>query len=263
MKEVCTSTNSLWVHGTAGSGKSAIASPVCEQLRDKNALAGSFYCKQDISGQRGPRRILPSLSYTLATKIERYRGLVLKAIENEPDISTNPLALQLTALIIGPLEVLQKQGYSGPPLLFMIDALGESGDYASRSLMADYLCRIASLSDWLNVLVTSRPLPELFYVFEPSYSSSVTSFNLNQVNAEEDIITYMRPCLEILVKSPGLDNKRLEDEPVHELARKAAGLLEAWRDFLSVDSSASKALWFPFACWGVELRNGLLTEEYV
>ena len=201
-----TSTNSFWVHGTAGSGKSTIASSVCEQLRDKNILAGSFYCKRDIPEQRDPRRILPSCSYTLATKVEPYCRLVLKAIENEPDISTSPLALQLTTLFIVPLEALQKQGYSRPPLLFVIDALDESGDYASRALMADCLCRIAVLADWLKVLVTSRPLPELSHVFETSHSSSVTSFDLNRVDAEEDIIMYTRSRLEILGESSGLED---------------------------------------------------------
>ena len=64
-----TSTNSFWVHGTAGSGKSTIASSVCEQLRDKNVLAGSFYCKRDIPDQRDPWKILLSLSYALAARV--------------------------------------------------------------------------------------------------------------------------------------------------------------------------------------------------
>ena len=90
--------------------------------------------------------------------------------------------------------------------------------------MTDCLCRIAALTDWLKVLITSEPLPELSHVFESSHSSTATSFNLNQVDAEEDIITYTRSRLEIFVKSLGLDGKWLADEPVHELARKAAGL---------------------------------------
>ena len=44
------------------------------------------------------------------------------------------------------------------------------------------------------------------------------------MDAEEVIITYTRSCLEILVESSGLDGKWLADEPVHEPARKAAGL---------------------------------------
>ena len=215
-------TSSFWVHGTAGSGKSAIACTICEQHEESGDLAGSFFCKRDIPEQRDPRQILPSLSYALSALDNPFHELLLQAVEKEPDITTRPINFQLTTLFIHPLTVPRKQGYSRPPLPFLVDTLDESGDYASQKQMADCLCRIAALTDWLKVLLTSRPLPELSHVFESSHTSTATSFNLNQVDAEEDITTYTRSRLKIFVKSLGLDGKWLADGPVHELTRKAA-----------------------------------------
>ena len=112
-REAESSRDSFWVHGTAGTGKSTITHTICEQLREKGVLAGSFFCKRDIPDQRDPRRVLPSLAYTLTIMVEPYRELLLRAIEKEPDISSSPLNLQLTTLFITPFAALREQGYSG------------------------------------------------------------------------------------------------------------------------------------------------------
>ena len=41
-----------WLFGLAGSGKSAIATTVCQLLRQSGVLASSFFCKRDTSKDR-------------------------------------------------------------------------------------------------------------------------------------------------------------------------------------------------------------------
>lgn len=239
------STSSFWVYGTAGSGKSTIACTVCEQLRNENTLAGSFFCKRDIPDQRDPRRIMPSLSYTLATKVEPYRDLVLKAIENEPDISNSPLTFQLTTLFITPFATLGEQDHPRQSLLFAIDALDECGDTASRAQLADCLCRIATLSGWLKILVTSRPLPELAQAFGVSHSSTVAPLDLNLISVENDIFLYTNARLEALVGERRLNGKWLGDDLVRELATKASGMFiwtKTVMDFVSARYNSEKAM---------------------
>ena len=89
------SANCFWAYGTAGTGKSTITHTICNQCREEDVLAGSFFCKRDIPEQRVPSRVLPSLACMLATVVEPYRELALRAIEKEPDISSGPLNLQL------------------------------------------------------------------------------------------------------------------------------------------------------------------------
>ena len=102
-RESESTTTCSWTHGTAGTGKSTITHTICDQCREEDVLAGSFFCKQDIPEQRDPLRVLPSLAYTMATMVEPYRDVVLRAIEKKLDISSNPLNLQLNTLFVTPL----------------------------------------------------------------------------------------------------------------------------------------------------------------
>ena len=120
---------------------------ICNQCREEDVLAGSFFCKRDIPEQRDPLRVLPSLAYMLAIVVEPYRELALRAIEKEPDISSGPLNLQLNMLFVISFAALREQGYSSQPLFFAIDALDECGDPMTRAQVADFLCRIATFPD--------------------------------------------------------------------------------------------------------------------
>ena len=115
-------------------GKSTITHTICEQLREKDVLASSFFCKRGVPEQRDPRRVLPSLAHTLAILNGPYRELLLRAVEKEPDISSSPLNLQLGTLFTTPFMTLREQVYSGQPLLVAMDALDEcGGDPATRA----------------------------------------------------------------------------------------------------------------------------------
>ena len=159
--EGSSSPTTLFVHGFAGSGKSSIAASVCEIMRRKKVLAGAFFCKRDVPDQRDSRRILSSLSFSLANLYEPYRLLIAKTLENEVDISATPVQYQLTTLFTMPLSELQTNSLH-QPLVFVIDALDECSDGLA---IAKALCQIAS--HWLKVFITSRPQPGVMRVFSP------------------------------------------------------------------------------------------------
>lgn len=215
------SSGLFWTHGLAGSGKSTIARTVCEGLRENDMLGGVFFCKRDVLEQRDARRILPTLASSLMKLHMPYRDLIAEVLEKEEDISATPLACQLSTLFTIPLSALNKQGNSPhDPLVFVVDALDECGDQSSRSQIANYLCQIAALSDWLKVFVTSRPQLELMRAF----SSSQVSLDLNSLDSTGDVTKYTRTCLQELVDSHGLDAKWLNDETTNALSARAAGL---------------------------------------
>lgn len=209
----------FWINGLAGSGKSTIAATVCERLRAEGTLAGAFFCKRDVPEQRDPRRILPSLSFLLAKTHKPYRDLVCVALEKEADILASPLTYQLSTLFTIPFSALQEEADCR---IFVVDALDECGDSSTRLQIADCLCQLASLTTWLKVFVSSRPQPEISRKF--SASQSVTTLDLNSVDAESDIMKYTKSCLENLVNSQNLDKKWMDDEVAMVLAKKASGL---------------------------------------
>lgn len=213
----------FWMHGFAGSGKSSIAASVCDILRTKGTLAGSFFCKHDVPEQREPRRILPSLSYTLTLLSRPYKDCVIKALENEPDITTYPLRYQLTTLFLNPFAELSQQHITrDQPIVFVVDALDDCGDDAARSQIAYCLCQIAALADWVKIFVTSRPLPELSRIF--SSNNSTRAFDLNTLDVDNDIMIYTKSCLKELIDAQRLNEKWLDDSIVMKLTRQASGL---------------------------------------
>lgn len=212
----------FWAHDLAGCGKSTIAATVCERLRQKGALAGSFFCKSDAPDQRDPRRILPSLSSSLANVCKPYRDLICAALEKETDISTSPLTYQLSTLFVTPFATLQQR--EGQPLIFVVDALDECGDKATRLQIADCLRRIAALTPWLKVFVTSRPFPELAQVLDSSKSPAMATLDLNEANTESDIHLFTKSRIETLVGDKHLDERWLRKDTLDQLAKKASGL---------------------------------------
>lgn len=218
---VPTSTESFWVHGFAGSGKSTISVSICERLKAKNKLAGAFYCKRDVADQRDPKRILSSISYSLTNVCKPYYDLVHSALENESDISGTPVTYQLTTLFTGLLPMIREMPRE--PLVFVIDALDECGDDTSRPQIVDSLLQIAKLTSWLKVLITSRPQPKILHAFR-SKNVRVDILDLNSIDPSNDIMVYTKSCLQDLADNHALDEKWLGDDTVQSLTRRASGL---------------------------------------
>lgn len=222
-KDVDTSSKLYHVHGVAGSGKSSMASTVCENLKTENLVAGAFFCKIDIPDQRDPNRVLPSLSYMLALRHEAYKKCVVNSLGDEPDISSVSLEQQLKVLFRDALAELPQKENDSKPFVFIIDALDECGDDVSRSRLAESLRQIAALTVWLKVFVTSRPTEELMQRLS-STDTQILSIDLNTMDAEKDIIIYTRVSLKKLVDDSVLDPSWFTEDTVQKLSTLAFGL---------------------------------------
>lgn len=222
--DVHSSSKLYHIHGVAGSGKSSMASTICQKLEEENLLAGAFFCKRDIPDQRDPNRVLPSLSYTLALYHKAYRERVMLSLKDEPDITSRSIEQQLEALFRDPLsEPLQNGNTQSKPFTFVIDALDECGDNDLRSRLADNLRQITTLTGWLKVFITSRPTEELMWKLAP-IDTQILSVNLNDMGAEEDIKLYTRTSLKELVDRSRLDSSWLNEDTIQKLTNLASGL---------------------------------------
>lgn len=223
-KDMHSSSKLYHIHGVAGSGKSSMASTICQELEEKELLGGAFFCKRDIPDQRDPRRVLPSLSYTLALRHKAYRERVMLSLKDEPDITSRTIEQQLKALFRDPLVEPLENGSTRPkPFTFVIDALDECGDNDSRSRLANSLRQIAILSGWLKVFITSRPTEELIRKLQPA-DLQILSVNLNAVDSDDDIKLYTRTSLKELVDDFDLDRSWWTEETIDQLSKLAAGL---------------------------------------
>ena len=154
-------SNTYWIYGLPGIGKTSLAHSICASLHEGKNLAGAFFCRRDDGVLNEPRNILPTLVYKLAIIFPPFRRLVAERLRNDPNLT--PGSMKHTLL----LELIRK--LHRPPkrtLVFVIDAIDECGDPLSRPLVLRALTDAAAHAPWLKIIITSRPEVDIQRFFD-------------------------------------------------------------------------------------------------
>ncbi|KAI5118072.1 hypothetical protein M0805_003661 [Coniferiporia weirii] len=212
----------FWLHGMAGSGKSAIANSVARMFEEQQCLLGCFFCKKDEPECRVPMNVIPTLAMHFSKWHQTYRSMVASVIQggDGPKL-TQSLQWQFGLLMKDPLTSLSVEREDLPPrpLVIVVDALDECGDSVDlRSELAGFLAKVADLVPWLKVVITSRPLTEFQQVFrQPNSNYRVLNVNTGVApeQVQADILQYTKHCAE---------NLGLTEGQITNLALKASGL---------------------------------------
>ena len=166
-------SNTYWIYGLPGIGKTALAHSICASLHAGNHLAGAFFCQRDDGKLNEPRNILPTLIYKLAIIFPPFRRLVAECLHDNPNLipgSMKPFLL---------LELIRK--VPCPPkrtLVFVIDAFDECGDAFTRTGILRALTQTAAHAPWLKIIITSRPEVDIHHFFDSLVGSSYTQYDL-------------------------------------------------------------------------------------
>jgi ABC-type dipeptide/oligopeptide/nickel transport system ATPase subunit len=183
----------FWLSGIAGTGKTTVAQSVCEMLSDR--LAGTFFFSRDSAERRRPSNILPTLMYSLAYSWPAFRQSICDVIEQNPDVSSKAVQIQMQKLISEGMK--NVQGTTQPSLLFVLDALDECDKEGGREggpFLPLLIARLSSLPYPVKVFMTSRPEPSITKMVESS-TSPTRPFVLHQIEApvvQADIERYLR-----------------------------------------------------------------------
>lgn len=231
--------NTVWVYGVAGSGKSTISTSVASNLDAEGLFGGCFFFERDIPDLRDPRKVLPTLSRSLARVYDPYRKHVLSVLTKDTEVAGKPLKLQLAALF-------PKDHFVETPehsFIFVVDALDECGEAQDRAAIGACLLQLTQNIPWLKVIVTSRPTYEIQQAFEEagddgsSQHQLVKSFDLNAADdIEADIYKYNETWTK---RVKNLSPKWREPEWLRILTDRACGLF-IWSS--TVDKYVSEAL---------------------
>src|SRR5258708_9912936 len=120
-------SNTYWLYGSPGIGKTSLAHSICTSLDDQEHLAGSFFCRRDDPHLSQLKNILPTLINTLAGISPSFRRIVADRLRRNPNLTSRTRRSSLFADFIRALPHHPKH-----PLVYVIDAFNESGDYHSR-----------------------------------------------------------------------------------------------------------------------------------
>ena len=179
-------SNTYWIHGSPGIGKTSLAHSICARLDDQGQLAGAFFCQRDKADLNNPRNILPTLIYKLAGILPPFRRMVAKRLRDNTNLTPESMNDAFF------LDVCLKLRH-GPShfLVFVIDAFDECGERRSRSDLLRLLTTAAERVSWLKIIITSRPEADIQDFFDRLNQSSYLGYNLaHDQEADRDLRTF-------------------------------------------------------------------------
>ncbi|KAK7007670.1 hypothetical protein R3P38DRAFT_3212104 [Favolaschia claudopus] len=173
----------LWMHGPAGTGKSAIAQSFCGQLQAEGRLAGSFFFKRGHPNRQNALTLFPTLAYQLAVVFPTFKAALAPRVARDPSLLEKSLSLQLKTLILNPYEEVKPTRIS----TLVIDGLDECEDENLQRTILRCLTEVPSR--YLHVLVASRPEPHIHAVLNEPHPLPIEQLEIK--GSFEDIRVFL------------------------------------------------------------------------
>ncbi|KAF7363219.1 NACHT domain-containing protein [Mycena venus] len=143
----------LWLHGPAGSGKSAVAQSFCQHLQNEVRLGGSFFFKRGHASRGNANKLFPTIAYQLA-RLPQFSQCISRIVEKDPSIVDRSFSNQLHELIVVPC----RQSRLSSQVVIVIDGLDEcAGNDVQQEILSLIGNAVSRERLPLLFLIASRP----------------------------------------------------------------------------------------------------------
>ncbi|KAG1798055.1 uncharacterized protein HD556DRAFT_1232676 [Suillus plorans] len=226
------SSTLIWLSGSPGTGKSAIAHTIASRLKKKSKLAGTFFFSRqhkDIPGMASLDFFAPTLAYQISRSKHLAKDAVIQSIRSDPIIldPRRSFTEQIQGLLVKPLQNLQVSWRHLEPKAFVIDAI----DACEEGRICEFISCLSNLLHQphiphLHIVITSRPLHAIDDAFEAiGCEESIHHIALDDVDVTEDLRLLFKCALEKSYRHHGLEYHGLEsdDQTILCLADRASG----------------------------------------
>jgi hypothetical protein len=215
----------FWLSGLAGTGKTTIARSICGSLAESGLLVASFFFSRSQAERSVNSRVIPTLTYQLASVRSELLNVISEALQHNPDAARRTPQLQCRSLITSAFRAI-----SGvlPPIIVVLDAMDECDDEGGE-LLPLLVAAFDSLDFQVKLLITSRPTATIRPRLQPSlakrpFMHSCALHELSRSTVDEDIRAYLRHRLSMLVSTGPDSTLWPSDAAVEELVRRTGGL---------------------------------------
>ncbi|KAK6991818.1 hypothetical protein R3P38DRAFT_3438065 [Favolaschia claudopus] len=174
-------SNILWMHGPAGTGKSSIARSFCEELTADDCLGANFFFKRGDPLRESAKGVFPTLAYQLAVHSAKFATAVATVLRKDSSVVSKTLATQFQRLMIEPWNDTAQPGATGT--VIVIDGLDEC---QSEHDQQEILRCILKISLSLKFLVVSRLEPQIAAVLDGAGIE-----NLDVEGSQTDVQKYL------------------------------------------------------------------------
>jgi hypothetical protein len=188
-----------WLHGPAGSGKSAVAQTVAEKYAGLGQLAASFFFTRSGGIKRNAMKYLfPTLIVQIAISSPEKRQYLEEAFCQDPLIISRdggPIKL-LVGMLSSDGSSDHESGPSDPPSLVIIDGLDECHGNDDQRLILKFVHELIDKYRLpLRFLIVSRPEPQIRRMFEGAgvlQSISEVLSLYGSKDADRDVLTFLK-----------------------------------------------------------------------
>ena len=213
-------SNTYWIYGSPGIGKTSLAHSICASLHERNYLAGAFFCQRDDPNLSNHMNILPTFIHQLAILFPPFRTIVAKHLRDDPNLTPQSMEGSLFLDFIRSLP-----SHPEHSLVFVIDALDECGDARSRPGLLKVLTNAAAQAPWLKIIITSRPDFDIQRFFDSLPQSSYIPFDLaKDQDASSDLQTFARSQFNFVASHWNLDPSWPNESDFNKIISRANGL---------------------------------------
>ncbi|KAK6974935.1 hypothetical protein R3P38DRAFT_2667794 [Favolaschia claudopus] len=207
----------LWMHGPAGTGKSAIAQSFCEQVRDQSSLGASFFFKRGHSSRGNATKLWPTIAYQLALIYPSFKAAIALRLTTNPALVDKLLPDQLQRLVIEPYHDIDTS--DGRNLVMVIDGLDECEDETRQQELLRCLPNLASLS-MLRILIVSRPEDHIKRVFG---EAALSCLHLSVPASYGDVKVYLTDEFKRIREDHGVVASWPEEDLIWHITQKSSG----------------------------------------
>ena len=226
-------TQTLWLHGPAGAGKTAIAHSIAEMSQEEGQLAAGFFFSRTAAGRNHDKCLVATIAYQMTQTIPEARPFIEEAATKDPLIFMKSLSSQIRHLIVHPLKrMLAGPHTSSFPMLIVIDGLDECSPVESQTNILTVIHTAFSQNPFpFRVLISSRAEPSIRDAFDSELADLTHKISLDdKYEPDRDIALYLRSKFsEVLRKhrrNRGMSSLPLpwpSEEAIRTLVEKASG----------------------------------------
>ena len=206
----------LWLYGTAGKGKSAVAHTIASWFDERSGPGACFCFDRERQAERRHEKIFTTIARDLANSDPIIRRALARALRDDDELRhTTDITRQWEEFLLGPLDAVSKA--VDTPVLIVIDGLDESDDahFQEQILRMLVSTPLKPLPKNFRIIVTSRPLEGITNaLLNASHVRRISMDDIPNVSTERDIQRYINTKL------------TYNDGGIERLAQKSDGLFK-------------------------------------
>ncbi|KAJ6566722.1 hypothetical protein B0H19DRAFT_713247 [Mycena capillaripes] len=190
--ETNTESTLLWMHGSAGMGKSAIAQMFAGDCESHGRLGASFFFRRNHPRRGKWNGLIATIAYQLANTLPRFLLPLQQAVERDKLVIGRSMTVQFQRLLLEPFTQVTSLPFM--PVV-IIDGLDECEDHKTQQqILRLFIDAVQNSQLPIHLLITSRPEPHLREALETAETFAIChQLVLSADNAAyEDIRTYFR-----------------------------------------------------------------------